>query len=291
MSGFSAEWLAQREALDARSRAAGLEAPLAADRRCEPRHTVVDLGSGTGANLRYLAPRLGGTQEWLLIENDPRLVVAGFERMRSWAQSLHASQVMAEPPYGEIRGPDFECRYQYLNFDLATQLDQLPLSQATLLTASALLDLVSESWLCTLVQQAAALSVPVLFALTYDGRMECDPTEPEDSQVRALLNAHQLTDKGFGPALGPVAGHRTHQLLLQYGYSVTSRFSDWCIDAEEGALQYALVDGWFSAASEMEGSNAVLAHWRTKRHRHIDRAQSKLRVGHVDLIGLPAAGS
>jgi spermidine synthase len=38
---------------------------------------VVDLGAGTGANLRRLAPLLGSGQRWTLVELDPALVAAG----------------------------------------------------------------------------------------------------------------------------------------------------------------------------------------------------------------------
>ena len=65
MSGFSAEWLALREPLDARSRSAELVARLRADAPDGTRR-IVDLATGTGANLRYLAPRLGGDQDWLV---------------------------------------------------------------------------------------------------------------------------------------------------------------------------------------------------------------------------------
>src|SRR5512145_1693947 len=36
--------------------------------------SVVDLGAGTGANLRYLAPRLGSPQDWLAVDSDPVLL-------------------------------------------------------------------------------------------------------------------------------------------------------------------------------------------------------------------------
>jgi hypothetical protein len=59
MSGFSAEWLALREPVDAASRNPEL---IAADRLATARArflSVLDLGSGTGANFRFLAPLLG----------------------------------------------------------------------------------------------------------------------------------------------------------------------------------------------------------------------------------------
>ena len=70
MSAFSPEWLALREGADARARDASLAGTLLATRPPGQPLRVVDLGSGSGANLRYLAPRLGHGQHWLLIDYD-----------------------------------------------------------------------------------------------------------------------------------------------------------------------------------------------------------------------------
>ena len=84
-SGFSAAWLALREPHDAAARAAelvGLLRTRSSDdaqrrrRRARCRATIVDLGAGSGANLRWLAPRLGGEQAWLLVDHDAALLAA-----------------------------------------------------------------------------------------------------------------------------------------------------------------------------------------------------------------------
>ena len=78
MTGFSADWLALREPADRRSRSASVLAAtrLWADRRATPGCAlrVVDLGAGTGGNLRCLAPHLAAPQAWTLIDDDLRLL-------------------------------------------------------------------------------------------------------------------------------------------------------------------------------------------------------------------------
>ena len=59
---FSPEWLALREPVDHRSRAAGLIPLLNSWWESHEGSHIVDLGSGTGSNLRYLAPLLRGEQ-------------------------------------------------------------------------------------------------------------------------------------------------------------------------------------------------------------------------------------
>ena len=58
METFDADWLALREPIDHRSRAESLLAPLCETWRARGWSRVLDLGSGAGSNLRYLASRL-----------------------------------------------------------------------------------------------------------------------------------------------------------------------------------------------------------------------------------------
>jgi hypothetical protein len=273
VSGFSVDWLALREPVDAAARGVNL-AQVAWDalRRSSSVAAgidVIDLGAGTGANLRYVAPRIAAAQRWLLVDDDPLLLESAADQLQSWR-------------------PPAECRVQTLRLDLATQLSRLPLRAGALLTASALLDLVSEAWLRELIQRAAAAGAIMWFALTYDGRMECHPGEPEDVEVRELVNRHQLTDKGFGAALGPAAVRLTQQLLTAQGYQVHCEPSDWHVTPDQLALQYALVEGWCRAAAQIAPHRAaVLEGWRLRRRAHIAAARSALRVGHADIVGHP----
>ena len=74
MSHFSPDWLTLREPVDIKSRSACLIGHLREQLAQKKRLRILDLGAGTGANLRYLAPRLGGEQHWRLIDNDITLL-------------------------------------------------------------------------------------------------------------------------------------------------------------------------------------------------------------------------
>jgi hypothetical protein len=292
VSSFSTHWLALREPLDARSRAADLTGLLRdevggiASQR--PRIEIIDLGAGTGANLRYAAPLLAGAQQWLLVEHDPLLLAAMPQQIQAWSTATH-SQFTASSAQWIVRAERFECQIQGLALDLAAQLDSLPLPRGALLTASAFLDLVSEDWLRKLVRRAATAEATVWFTLSYDGRIECDPVEPEDQELRELVNQHQLGDKGFGLALGPSAASAAGRILGEHGYQVQCAASDWCLAPDHAALQYALVEGWFEAACEIAPTrSAMLRAWRARRRSHIESGRSSLRVGHVDMVGRPS---
>src|SRR5215510_5410508 len=85
MSGFSADWLDLREPADHRSRNRKLALALAKHFDGWRPITVVDLGSGTGSNLRATAPLLGPEQHWTLVDIDTGLLDAAVERLTGWA--------------------------------------------------------------------------------------------------------------------------------------------------------------------------------------------------------------
>ena len=164
---------------------------------------IVDLGCGTGSTLRALAPRLPGRQDWRLFDNDFDLVA------RAAAIAPPATVTVTATPLD-------------LSRDLEASLD----GSIDLITASASLDLVSESWLEQLVVEILARSIPLYAAISHDGRIEIVPSDPFDTTIVAAVNLHQRTDKGFGPALGGTSASRAITQLKSFGYSVVHGTSD-----------------------------------------------------------------
>src|SRR5690606_40445966 len=113
-----------------------------------------------------------------------------------------------------------------------------------LVTASALLDLVSAEWLRVLALQCRDVGAAALFPIVYDGRSSCTPAEPEDELVRDLLNRHQGRDKGLGgPAEGPGAAERAKSCFSAEGYEVQSTGSDGVLSPDDLTLQRLWIDG------------------------------------------------
>ena len=276
MSSFTVDWLRLREPVDRAARVSTLLPQIA---NC--RH-IVDLGAGTGANLRYLAPLIGGKQDWTLVEHDATLVNAIPECLSEWADSVVISRDELF-----IQSATFNCRVRIERIDLSTQLNQFAIPVGALVTASALLDLVSEPWLKQLITRCAQAAAPVWFALTYDGRMQCDPEEPEDEIVRSLFIEHQRTDKGFGPALGPTAVEMTKQLLTANGYQTSHARSDWQLTPDMRDIQHTLVRGWYDAVREYTPRARQLEVWFERRRAHIEAGVSTLIVGHTDVVASP----
>jgi hypothetical protein len=311
VQAFSAAWLALREPADARARSSavvdalrrrsiggsGFSRDSAGKARLKPLPqesslpgeplSIVDLGAGTGANLRYLAPRLGGKQDWLLVDSDSGLLGIARAKLLEWAATLDAG-VETDVNGISIAAASFSATVRTQKLDIALELEALDLPRGGLVTASALLDLVSQRWLEALADACHAARANVLFALTYDGRMTLEPPEPDDELARALFNRHQRTDKGFGPALGPEAAQAAEAAFAQRGYLLEPGTSDWCLGGETRALQAQHLDGWLRAACEIEPkSRPKLARWHARHRRWIDAGQSRILVGHADFAGVP----
>ena len=257
MSGFSAEWLALREAADVAARSAVVTRFVTGALAHHSLLRIVDLGSGTGSNVRYLSHYLPQAQRWQLLDNDAALL--------DTARSLLTVDV-------ETRVADLR------------HLDASVFKSSDLVTASALLDLVSESWLRMFVRHCHQGRAAVLTALNYDGRITCSPSDKDDDLVSELVNQHQRTDKGFGPALGPEAAIRLEALLRDESFEVRREKSDWRLGADQPELQRQLIAGWAAAAIEMATLEARrIRAWEVRRLDQLDHGQSEIVVGHDDV--------
>lgn len=282
MSDFSADWLQLREAADSRARSDRLLAAL--QDNGGRRGPILDLGAGTGSNLRHLAPMLGRGQLWRCIDEDAELLSQLPDLSAAWAQGA-GYQVAPGPNGFRLSGPNWDAQVTTQQCNLAEDQALEPIPAQSLITASALLDLVSEPWLMQLIKQGHASGSDLFFALSYDGRIVLTPSRAEDQEILGLVNRHQRGDKGFGAALGPTASEVAERLALDAGYWARSAASDWRIGPDEAALQAALLDGWLEAALELASNEGRrLLAWRQARQRAIDAGELQILVGHRDLI-------
>ncbi|TCK23595.1 methyltransferase family protein [Ancylobacter aquaticus] len=276
MSGFAADWLALREPVDHASRNPTLAARMRAHFAGRDALTIVDLGCGTGSNLRGLAGDLPPRQHWHLIDGDAALLKRAREDLAAWAERAEpAGERLVLHRDGRVIEVSFE------RADLTVRDLDFTDVGAELVTAAALFDLVSEDWLERLVARLVARKLPIYAVLNYDGEAEWQPAEPLDGRVIAAFNRHQRGDKGFGPALGPASSEALAQLLRQHGYTYGSFTSPWVLGPAHAALIGALTNGFAQAAGEIEPARkAEFAAWARAR-----AAAEKVTIGHRDVFG------
>jgi len=262
---FSADWLALRERYDRSARNRDVLGRVAGAFVGNPAVAIVDLACGTGATLRAVAPHLPARQTWRLADNDLGLLA------RAAATERPAQAVVSPMP-----------------LDLARDLEAALDGPLDLVTASALLDLVSAAWLERFAVETAARRLPVYAALIYDGRVALDPADPFDTAVVGAVNRHQRRDKGFGPALGPAAAAAAVARFAEIGYEVVQGESDWVLGGADSEMQREVLSGWATAARELgELALADLVAWLTRRRDLIEAGRAGMRVGHVDFFAWP----
>lgn len=285
---FDADWLALRAPADTAARAGALTALaarwLAGRRMPDPRPLrLADLGTGTGSNVRFLAPRLPGPQAWQMIDHDPALL----EHAQANCRGLRACD-------GSAAG------FSTLTRDL-DELTSDDLRGLDLVCASALIDLVSDDWLARFAQALANSGAATLITLSVDGEwcfsrangadVALD-VDDDDALVRAAFNAHQRRDKGVGGALGPDAAPRLAHLLRERRYRVVLAPSPWRLQLGGGAqtaLARAVLDGWRAAALEQVPDAASrITDWHWRRMPSLAQSDLTLTLGHVDVFACPA---
>src|SRR5262249_58674256 len=88
-----------------------------------------------------------------------------------------------------------------------TRLAHEDFAGASLITASALLDLLTEDELAALIAACAGAGCPVLFTLSVTGRVQLLPADLLDARIAAAFDAHQRRMTLRGRLLGPDAVH------------------------------------------------------------------------------------
>ena len=253
----SPDWLALREPADAAARSSELVEVLTSSLP-EGELVVHDLGCGTGAMARWLAPRLRGPQRWVLHDRDAELLARA--------------------------GPEHETRR-----DDITRLAPADLGGAGLITASALLDMMTAAELGRFVDVCSAVGCPVLVTLSVVGRVELAPAHPLDPVVGEAFDAHQRRDTPAGRLLGPDAARTAVDAFAARGRDVVVRPSPWRLGPGQSALAAAWFTGWLGAATEQRPGLRDLADAYARR-RLAEAAGGSLSVTvhHEDFLVRPS---
>ena len=262
----SPSWLAVREPADAAARAGALVDEIRHSLPADRPLVIYDLGCGTGATMRWLAPQLPGPQHWIGYDLDAHLL-ATF--------NAAPAQVAAD---GSPVTTETRCRD-------VTQLKAGDLADATLITCSALLDLLSADELDRLVRSCASARCPVLITLTVTGAVRLSPRHPLDELVAAAFNSHQRRTTGGRRLLGPDAADTARRMFTELGCDVVGHASPWRLGPARRQLTYAWFAGWLAAACEQD-SHLATATRSYARVRLAGASAGRLQalVQHRDLL-------
>ena len=267
--GVSPEWLVLREPADAAARSAELAERLARHLPAAGPVVIHDLGGGSGAMGRWLAPRLRGPQHWVVHDRDPDVLEVALADLPGPAAD--GSAVTVEARRSDIAAP--------------TPGD---LAGASLITASALLDMLSADELTAVLNACTEIGCPILLALTVVGRVVLTPADRLDPRMAAAFNAHQRRTTTAGRLLGPDAVAAAVEMLRPSGAEVLVRPSPWRLDARHADLAAEWFGGWVTAACRQEPTLVPEAGaYRARRLSQAAAGELAVTVDHADLLVLP----
>ncbi|WP_328448551.1 class I SAM-dependent methyltransferase [Amycolatopsis sp. NBC_00438] len=266
---YSPEWLSLREPADAAARAPQLLEPLREFLPDDEEVVIRDLGCGTGSLGRWLAARLPGTQHWILHDHDTALLAHARAGLPRTALDGSPVDVVTEQrDVTALRAPD--------------------LDGTSLVTASALLDLLTKDEVTALAGAIVGAGCAALLMLSVDGRVELSPADPLDDEIAAAFNAHQRRITGGRRLLGPAALDVAATAFGRLGATVLRAESAWRLGPDQAELQRQWLRGWVGAAVEQVPD--LLPAADVYLQRRLEMAQSHelhAVIHHGDLLVLP----
>ena len=261
----SSGWLALREPADAAARATDLVEHVRRRLPATGRLVIHDLGCGTGAMCRWLAPLLPGPQHWVVHDRDADLLEIAA------ADLPIPARVTVEARRSDI-----------------TRLDPGDIAGASLITASALLDLLTADDLAGLITLGSDTGCPMLLTLSVVGRVAMTPTDPLDARMAAAFDAHQRRTTRAGRLLGPDAVAIAIEGFRKLGAEVLVRPSPWSLAAAQADLAAEWFTGWVDAACEQQVELAAEAGaYARRRLAQAAAGELAVTVAHADLLVLP----
>jgi hypothetical protein len=224
---------------------------------------IIDLGAGTGANQRWLAPRLPFQQRWIHLDHDPTI---------SRSQPLPHHTVIID---GSVEA------LERLLADGA--------SDHRLVACSALLDVLTTDHLDAVCRAVINNQVPALFSLSVTGTQRISPMDPRDQLLLAAFNDHQ---RRAGRA-GPDATTLAVDTLCTGGFTVRIQETPWQLatSSDSAFVEQLLQERLDAAVAQDPSLAAVATAWLELRRAQLELGVLRIEVGHCDILALPGLPS
>jgi SAM-dependent methyltransferase len=280
---FAADWLRLREPVDARARSRRVLGQLLKSLGSRSALRACDLGSGTGAAIRFLAPALAlPRQRWIAVEPDPDLVAFAPEHWRAdgWSVCQNGDR-------WTIQRGDIQIELEIRTCSLEA-IDTNEPAEHDLVTAQAVADVVSSEALIDAIHRLLRPGGLAYVTGTYAGSTvfrDLDGTlDPRQELVERSFHAG-MDERAWIP--GSRAGGTLAARLAAAGLQIIAQDSaDWVVgdqDADLLAAMLALVSRSAAQAASSADVGAIAA-WAQHQRALLDVGRLTLRAAHVDLL-------
>jgi hypothetical protein len=264
----TSSWLRLREPADAAARSVSLAAAAQRVLGDPAGVRIHDLGCGTGSMARWLAPLLSGPQHWIMYDRDPELLEYAAISVPDKARDGTAVTV-------ETRQRD------------VTRLTARDFASADLVTASALLDMLTADEIEAIVAACAGARCPALLTLSVVGRVRLTPADPLDARIAAAFNDHQRRTVGGRRLLGPDAVGCAVSAYERFGMTPAVDMTAWQLGADCPDLLSEWFVGWVAAACEQDPQlTGPAGGYADRRRDQIAAGELSAVIEHQDLFAL-----
>ena len=213
-TGFSTIWLEERFRFDAAARNAQLEHICLKYIDKYPRVNLVDVGAGSGANVRHWAERIPQDQSWTLVEQDGELLAEGLQLTAAWGKERGFEVYEGSKGEWIFSTSSKKVQVKGVVGSLLDINEQVDLTTQHMVMANAVFDLFSVQQFETFARQIQPHSLAFYPTINYAG-MGFEVLHPGDAQMVAWYEGHMERNRPEGRAMGKTCSNFMQQTLSE----------------------------------------------------------------------------
>ncbi len=262
MHKFENSWLYQREKIDNLSKNLTLIDKINSELKYLENISVLDLGTGTGSNFRFLSKKIKHkNQSWTLMDIS-----------RSSLQEAKKNITL----HNKIKKVSFKYN------DIIKNIKKTNFNKFDLVTGSAFLDIMPANWFKDFHRLNQNTKI-IYFSINYDGYFKFYPRHTLDNNMLKLFNKDQNSKKdGKVKAVGPDCG----EIIMNHFAKTHKTFllnSNW-LDASNKNFQLMFLN--FCKNVINKNKEITLHEWLEFKKAKIIKNKSKLLVHNKDFLAI-----
>ena len=285
---FNSEWLEERFRFDNAARNKRVEAAFFDFISDLENISIVDLGSGTGANFLYFFDKIEINQRWFLIEKDRRFIEPTLERLEYFAAQKGYS-IQKNHQSLKIQTDSKRAEISLINESFFKLQDLVDLKNIDVIMAAALFDLLTEKQFETIAALIFSNNIPLLATMNYFDTIFHLKSESDRKFINSY-NDHMRREQLFGRSLGNAIVPFMENYFIKNDIHFLKGSSDWKIKNADFRMQKILLDFIENAVSELLDNgeeNDLFKKWMLQKRSLSEKKLLGIRVAHFDFFALP----
>lgn len=283
---FTVEWLDMRYPFDEAARNKMVES-LCLDAIVSEKEkvSIVDIGSGTGANFIYLFPKIAMDQHWVLIELNPELGLRSLERINALATTAGFASDRKDNTLWIDRGEQ-KIRVDWMKASFLQLEQYIDLQSVDLLLASAVFDLLSAPMMRDFLRKLQYYKIPLLSTLNYKNTLFVHATKSDNFYCQSY-NQHMLRKQEFGSSLGPESMSFILKILKEMNAQVVHGESTWRLlptDTKMMKLLLGFMENAIPEILENENEKQAFLEWINDKYYLLEQGLLEMKVEHGDVF-------